>query len=616
MLIWTSTHFGRSRLVHSFSFNVLKAAAPVNSIPHDTLLHSLVVKLGLVNELSVQNKLLRVYVKCRDLDSARNLFDEMARRNVVSWNTVICGLVDGGYGGEFKMRQHSIFLYFKKMLMGLVDPDGITFNGLFRSCVVLNDVESGRQLHSFVMKIGFDLDCFVGSAVVDFYAKCGLYEDARLAFSCILYRDLVLWNVMLYCCVFNSLSREAIEVFRLMQLEGFKGDDFTFSSLLSSCKYKGSGELGKQLHCLLIKQSFDLDILVASSLVNVYTKNDNLYDARKVFDEMPTRNSVSWTTMIVGYGQHEYGKEAVKLFRRMFRKDYCPDELTFASVLSSCGFTSGASELMQVHSCLIKLGFEAFLSINNGLIYAYSKCGIIAAALQCFRLIAEPDLVTWTSIICGLALCGLEKDAVKLFDKMLSYGIRPDKIAFLGVLSACSHGGFVSMGLHYFNLMTNQYQLVPDSEHLTCLIDLLGRAGSLDQAFDLLKSMPKEAGPDALRAFIRACRTHGNLRLAKRAMEFASEPDEPVNYSLVSNMYASEGRWSDVARMRKLINDRCEQKTPGLSWVEIAGYNHLFISGDRSHPQSLDLYAMLGLLLNTMKKDYKFTASQVDIVPE
>ncbi|KAE8646545.1 hypothetical protein Csa_004959 [Cucumis sativus] len=244
------------------------------------------------------------------------------------------------------------------------------------------------------------------------------------------------------------------------------------------------------------------------------------------------------------------------------------------------------------------------------------ECGIIAAALQCFRLIAEPDLVTWTSIICGLALCGLEKDAVKLFDKMLSYGIRPDKIAFLGVLSACSHGGFVSMGLHYFNLMTNQYQLVPDSEHLTCLIDLLGRAGSLDQAFDLLKSMPKEAGPDALRAFIRACRTHGNLRLAKRAMEFASEPDEPVNYSLVSNMYASEGRWSDVARMRKLINDRCEQKTPGLSWVEIAGYNHLFISGDRSHPQSLDLYAMLGLLLNTMKKDYKFTASQVDIVPE
>lgn len=216
----------------------------MNPIPRGTQSHSLIIKLGLANELSVQNKLLKIYVKCRDLESAGNVFDEMSRRNVVSWNTVICGLVDCGYGADFKLRQHSIFLYFKKMLMGMVRPDGVTFNGLFRSCVVLNDVESGRQLHGFVMKIGFDLDCFVGSAVVDFYGKCGLYEDARLAFSCILYRDLVLWNVMLYCYVFNCLGREAIEVFCLMQLEGFKGDDFTFSSLLSSCKYKGSGELG------------------------------------------------------------------------------------------------------------------------------------------------------------------------------------------------------------------------------------------------------------------------------------------------------------------------------------------------------------------------------------
>ncbi|XP_022958961.1 pentatricopeptide repeat-containing protein At2g46050, mitochondrial isoform X1 [Cucurbita moschata] len=616
MLIWPSTHFGCCRLVHSFSFNVLKAAADLNSIPRGTKLHSLVIKLGLANELSVQNKLLKIYVKCRDLGRARNLFDEMRRRNVVSWNTVICGVVNCGYGGEFKMRERSILSCFKNMLMDMVDPDGVTFNGLFRSCDVMNDVGSGKQLHGFVIKIGFDLDCFVGSAVVDFYAKCGLYEDARLAFSSVLYKDLVLWNVMLYCYVFNCLAKEAIEIFFLMQLEGFTGDDFTFSSLLSSCKYKGSGELGKQLHVHLIKHSFDLDILVASSLVNMYAKNNHLYDARKAFDEMPIRNSVSWTTMIVGYGQQEHGKEAVKLLRRMFEEDYYPDELTFASVLSSCGFTSGASELIQVHSCLIKLGFEAFLSVNNGLINAYSKCGTISPALRCFRLIAEPDLVSWTSIICGFAFCGLEKAAVELFDKMLSQGIRPDKIAFLGVLSACSHGGFVNMGLHYFNLMTNEYQIVPDSEHLTCLIDLIGRAGSLDEAFKLLKSVSEEAGPDAFRSFIRACRTHGRLRLAKWAMEFASDPCKPVNSSLMSNMYASEGRWSDVARMRKLLKDSCEPKVPGFSWIEIAGYNHLFVSSDRSHPQSSDLYEMLGLLLNTVKKDYKSTASNIDIEPE
>ncbi|XP_022157684.1 pentatricopeptide repeat-containing protein At2g46050, mitochondrial [Momordica charantia] len=610
MLICPSTHFGRSRLLHSLSFNALKASAAAGSS------HSLVIKLGLVNQLSVQNKVLGLYVRCKKFKDARKLFDEMSRRNVVSWNTVICGLVDCGYGGEFKTRQHPNISFFKEMLLARVDPDGVTFNGLLRSCVVLNDVESGRQLHGLVMKVGFDLDCFVGSAVVDFYAKCGLYEDARLAFGCILYRDLVLWNVMLYCYVFNYLGRGAIEIFYLMQLEGFRGDDFTFSSLLSSCNFIGSGELGKQIHGLLIKQSFDLDILVASSLVNMYAKNNSLHNARKVLDEMPTKNSVSWTTMIVGYGQQEDGKEAVRLFGRMFREDYCPDELTFASVLSSCGFISGASELKQVHSCLLKFGFEAFLSINNGLITAYSKCGSVAAALRCFSLIAEPDLVTWTSIICGLAFCGLERDAVELFEKMLSYGIRPDRIAFLGVLSACSHGGLVNMGLHYFNLMTNGYQIVPDSEHLTCLIDLIGRAGLLDEAFDLLKSVPKEAGSDAFGAFIRACRTHGNPRLAKWTMEFSSEPKEPVNYSLMSNMYASEGSWSDVARMRKLMKDSCERKSPGYSWIEIAGFNHLFVSSDRSHPQSLDLYVMVGLLLNTTKKDYISIASKVDLAPE
>ncbi|KAK9910367.1 hypothetical protein M0R45_034332 [Rubus argutus] len=206
---------------------------------------------------------------------------------------------------------------------------------------------------------------------------------------------------------------------------------------------------------------------------------------------------------------------------------------------------------MQVHAYMVKLGFYSFLSIANALINAYSKCGSIASASKCFDLVAEPDLVTWTSVISACAFHGLAKEATQIFDKMLTYGIRPDGIAFVGVLSACSHGGLVKKGLHYFKLMTNDYQFFPDSEHYTCLIDLLGRAGLLDEALNILTSIPIETDPSSFGAFIGACKVNGNVELAKLAAEklFTLEPNKPVNYTIMSNTYSSENRWADVARV-------------------------------------------------------------------
>ncbi|KAF5205193.1 Pentatricopeptide repeat-containing protein [Thalictrum thalictroides] len=491
----------------------------------------------------------------------------------------------------------------RRMLFDKVEPNYITFVSLLNSCVELYDVRSGKQLHCFITKSLFSNNHVVSSVLIDLYGKCGLVEEARRLFDTTLSKDLVLWNVMVSCYTLNGLGKESLGIFELLRSDGFKGDDFTFSSLLCSCGMIGFGDVGKQIHGLIIRLSFDMDILVSSALIDMYVKTDNLLDAHKIFDGMTARNVVSWTTMVVGYGRQGDGKEAMQLFKGMLRGYLSPDELTIASILSSCAHIAAINEIGQVHAHAAKKGLESFLSIGNALINAYSKCGSLAGALKSFNSIDEPNLITWTSIIGAYAFHGLPRRAIEVFEEMLSKGAKPDRLAVLEVLSACSHGGLVSEGFHYFGSMTKDHQLVPSLEHYACLIDLLGRAGHLDRAYDILENMPTEPGAKVLGAFIGACKAHGNIRLAILAAErlFRLEPKDPMSYTLMSNIYAFVGCWIDVARVRKLMRDRCVHKVPGCSWIEIGAKVHTFVSTDISHPQATELYNMLelfGWLLN------------------
>lgn len=562
-----STHFNNSYLTDSLISNLLKIAAK-RGFPEGKQIHTHVIKLGFCNLLALENQLLHVYVKCKEVSDACKLFDEMPVRNVVTWNTLICGVAD--CSGRLKSILHLGFHYFRRMALQRVSPDYITFTSLLHTSVELDDIEIGGQLHCVVVKSGWCVDRFVNSALVDLYAKFGLVEDAVRAFDCVLKRDVVLWNVMVSCYVLNGLGEQAFGVFKLMRLEGIKGDNFTFTSLLNACAVLGSCELGRQIHSLVIKQCFDLDVVVASSLVDMYAKNENIFNARKAFDEMNSTNVISWNTMIVGYGRNNDGKEAIILLQQMLQENFGPDELTLACVISSCGNSSLLCETVQVHAYAIKNGSSTFLSVGNALINSYSKCGTIACAFQSFSSILEPDLVSWTSMIGAYAFHGLSKHGIELFETMLSSGgLRPDRVAFLGVISACSHGGLVSEGLYYFNLMTDNYHIVPNSEHYACLVDLLGRGGLLKEALDVLVSMPMGPGSDALGAFIGACKVHGNVEMAKWATNKLSElePHKSVNYTLISNIYASRGSWFDVARVRKVMRDNGSYKVPGSSQI-------------------------------------------------
>ncbi|OWM64258.1 hypothetical protein CDL15_Pgr018830 [Punica granatum] len=594
-----SVHCGDSSYFwdRNFVSEALKISAKVRSILGGEQLHAAIVKFGLVDVLSLQNQILDVYVKCGRCQDAWRLFEELPVRNVVTWNTLINGLV--GFPHNVKYDCCTVFSAIRRMQLESVNPDFLTFSSLLRASVECKNMGIGTQLHCFIVKYGFLQNCFVSNSLLNFYGKLGAIQNARQLFDEVKYRDLAVWNAMLSCYALEPSPRGgALRIFCSMHQEGLKGDEFTFSMLLSFCAASVFLHLGKQIHGLIVKFSFAVDVLVSSALIDMYAKNGLVDDARRTFDEMPFRNLVSWTTIIVCYGKQGNGRETMRILREMLRRDFHPDELTLSSVLTSCGNVSATSEILQLHAYLVKSRLHTFLSVSNSLISAYSKCGSIESASQCFDSFAEPDIVTWTSIICAYGFHGLAKESCEMFRKMLSHEIRPDKVAFLGVLSACSHAGLVNEGLYYFNLMTDVYGIIPDSEQYACLIDLAGRHGLLEQAYEVLSSMP-ELDPSTLGAFIGACKVHGNSRLAREAADrlFSLELDKSVNYTLLSNIYALEGKWENVARVRKLMKQRCEHKVPGCSWIEVSGNVHTFVSGDKSNPRSSELYDALEMFL-------------------
>ncbi|MED6188511.1 hypothetical protein PIB30_086650, partial [Stylosanthes scabra] len=596
-------YFRDPEFVHLFCAKALKVAAIRGFLPEGKQLHAHLIKFGFCHVLSLQNQILGLYLKCKETRDALKLFDELPGRNVVSWNIVIRGVV--GSGNENDLNPHLGFCYFKRMLLEKVAPDDITLNGLIGVCAKFHDVEIGVQLHCFAVKQGLDLDCFVGSALVDFYAKFGLVENSRRVFRAVRCRDLVMLNVMISCYALNCLPEEAFSIFNSMRSDGVNGDEFTFSSLLSICDRLEYYDFGKQAHSLILKLSLESDILVASALINMYAKNENVIDAKRVFDKMAIRNVVVWNTMIVGCGNCGEVIDAMKILRDMLLEGFFPDELTISSILSSCGYASAIIETQQAHALAVKLSLQEFISASNSLITAYSKCGSITGAFNCFRLISEPDLVTYTSLINAYAFHGLAKEATEMFERMLSRGIKPDRISFLGVLSACVHCGFVNAGLHYFKLMTDVYHIIPDSDHYTCLVDLLGRHGSINEAFEFLKSVPIQAESSMLGAFIGSCQLHENVELAKTAAEklFAIEPEKIVNYAVMANIYASHNHWYYAERVRKAMKDKNVAKFPGCSWIQVSNQVHSFKSGDKAHHKVLQIYATLKMLLRSMKEE-------------
>ncbi|MCL7050880.1 hypothetical protein MKW94_015851 [Papaver nudicaule] len=560
-------------------------------------IHGYLIKLGHYSDSFSANALLDMYAKLGELEAAKTVFDEIRQPDIVSWNAVISGCVLQEY-------HDSALRLFMKMTMVGTNPDMFTISSILKSCAEMGMKELSMQIHCDLIKRDIGSDFFVGVGLVDVYSKCDLIEDARKVFDRLPEHDVIAWNAMISGYTQSGYDDEALSVFVDMQKEGLGFNQTTLSAVLKSTASLQADVVTRQVHVLIVKTGFQSDDYVVNSLIDSYGKCKLLMEARRYFEEHPSRDVVPFTSMITAFAQHGEGEEALKLFLKMLDTGVALDGFVYNSLLNACTTLSAYEQGKQIHVHILKSGFVFDIFVGNALVNMYGKCGSIEDARCAFSELPERGVIAWSSMIGGLAQHGRGKEALDMFDKMLKEGVSPNHITLVSVLCACNHAGLVREAKRLFELMELLFGIRPMQEHYACMVDLLGRAGKLNEAVELVNKMPFEADASVWGALLGASRIHGDLELGKYAADklIILEPDKSVTHTLLANMYAASGEWGGVLEIRRLIKDSKVKKEPGMSWIEVRDAVHTFMVGDRNHSRTEEIYAKLDELSDLLSK--------------
>ncbi|KAK2980860.1 hypothetical protein RJ640_003087 [Escallonia rubra] len=511
----------------------------------------------------------------------------------------------------------------------------VLLSSLLRRCSCLDHV---HQTHAFMVPKGLDQDNLLLSRFIDACSASGFLDYAYSVFSHKSLPDIFLYNTMIKALSRHlpglDYAKEAVFLYNQARVIGLQIDSYSFPFALKAVVRLSAVALGREIHCQALCSGLDTNVHVAAALIQMYSSCTCVEDARKVFDEMPLRdvvswnamvagyvkvgdmdsamevfgrmperNVISWTAVIAGYAQANRPSEAIFVFRRMQLDGVHPDEVSMLAALSACAHL-GALELGEwIHSYTDKHGLRKTVSLNNALIDMYAKSGNINKAVDIFENMEHKTVITWTTIIVGLALHGLGREALQMFSRMVRARIRPNDVTFIGILSACSHVGLVEMGRWFFNAMGSRYGIKPRIEHYGCMTDLLGRAGCLQEAQELIRGMPFEANAAIWGSLLAASRIRGDTELGERALQhlIKLEPHNSGNYSLLSNMYTAHGSWNEAGNTRTVMRNIGVKKMPGGSCIEVDKAVHEFKAGDRSHPQSDRIYMLVSQINGGLK---------------
>ncbi|KAL3516600.1 hypothetical protein ACH5RR_023502 [Cinchona calisaya] len=525
-------------------------------------LHSLLIKTALTFNTFVANRLMDMYSKCNSIDCAEKAFIDIPVKNSHSWNTMISA-----------------------------------------------------------------------------YSQMGRFSKAHQLFDEMPERNIISYNSVISSLIKQGFYRESINIFKRMQKEDWlRIDEFTVVSLVNACASLGSLKLLCQVHGAAIVNGLKFDVVLCNSLIDAYGKcrrpmcsymvfsqmqkrdvvswtsivvayaqAGRLEDACKGFDQMPERNLVSWTALISGFAQNGRGDKALYLFAQMLEEGVVPSAFTYVSVLSACADLALIERGKQVHGRIIRNGNIADFCnayLINALIDMYSKSGEMKYAITLFEFFHDKDVVTWNSMIIGLAQNGQAELSLALFMCMTERHTKPNYVTFLGVLSACSHAGLVSDGFRIIDRMEKEFGMLPRLDHYAILIDLLGRKNRLQEAFELLEKAP--VGSDHIGmwgALLSACGIHGNVDLARRAAEalFELEPNNSGRYVMLYNVYTAAGWWDEACRVRRLMDERGLRKEAAYSWIEVRNSRHEFVSKDKTHSHIEEIQEILHMLIDQMK---------------
>ncbi|XAR51891.1 hypothetical protein NMG60_11006680 [Bertholletia excelsa] len=533
--------------------SVVRASAELGDFGLGMSIFGLIVKVGFDHNISVSNSLITLnlrlgkidlarkifdqmekrdvvswtaiidmYVEMGDLRQARRIFDEMPERNEVSWSTMIARCSQSGNSEE------AVEL-FSQMLKDGHSPNTSCFPSILCALADLKALQAGMNIHGHLSKIGLERDVFISSSLINLYSRCGRTEDARLVFDLISNKNFVSWN----------------------------------------------------------------------SMVSGYGLNGQLEKAKEVFDLIPEKNSISWNTMISSYFGNEKFDKVFEVFNQLLLTGIKPNQSTFSTVLCACASTASIEKGRDLHGKIFKLGLQNNVFVGTALLDMYAKSGDIESSKCVFSLMREKNEISWTAMIQGLAENGFAEESLMLFEEMeRTSSATANDLILSSVLFACSHSGLVEKGLRYFNSMENVYGVKPNDGHYTCMVDMLSRAGRLAEAEEFIAKMPCQPDITTWAALLSGCRTHKNEKIAERTAKKLLELVEknPGGYVLLSNIYASASRWVDLLTTRNLMKEMGLKKLSGYSWIEVRNQVHLFCSQDGNHSQWAEMQQILELL--------------------
>lgn len=556
------------------------------------------------------------------MENARKLFDEMPEKDVMALNSLLHGYFLSGKGLE-------AFLLYRRVGLG----DKFVLATVVSGCADCGAYELGKQIHAHIIGSGVEVDCVLGSALVDMYGKCedvdsacrvvelmecpdefslsalvsgysdcGRVENAERVFDTKRNRGVVLWNSMINGYVANERGRDALLLFIEMRgEEGLLLDASTFATVFGACASLGILEIGKQIHACCLKYGALEDVVVTSALIDSYSKLGewedacrvsgearvrdtvllnsmiNVYfncgmmdEARRIFDSISNKSLISWNTMVVGYSQNGCAIEALDLFAEMHRMNLRLDKVALASAISASASICALGIGEQLFSLATINGLASDPIISTSVIDLYCKCGSVANGWRLFNWMTKSDVALWNSMMMGYASNGYGTEVLKLFEAMRSANMAPNDVSFIAILSGCCHSGLVEEGLEWFYRMKEEYDIDPKLEHCSLVVDLLVRAGRLQEAVDFIGTMPFEADESIWTCVLGGCKARGDENLGRRAAEMLIKlgPREAGPFVQISSMYAAKEQWSTSQRFRQMMRERRIRKNPGYSWID------------------------------------------------
>ncbi|KAI4295563.1 hypothetical protein L6164_035598 [Bauhinia variegata] len=570
--------------------SVLKACCLIGLPLQGEEIHGFVVKNGLVGDVFVCNALIQLYGECRSLAAARMFFDKMANKDDVSWSTMIRNYCRSG------MLDEALDILRKMHAMG-VKLSEVAMISMVNVFADFADLKLQKAMHAYVVRNRSYGNSVVPltTALIDMYAKCANLVYARRLFDRLSGVGIVSWTAMIAGYIHCSDLNEGGRVFLQMLQEGMFPNDITMVSLIKACGSTRALELGKRLHAFTLRNGFSISLVLATALIDMYGKCGDVISARSIFDSIKSKDLMMWSAMISAYTQAQRIDQAFDIFVQMTDHGIRPNSVTMVSLLSLCAKNGALGVGKWVHAYIAKQGIESDLILKTSLVDMYAKFGDIDAAHQLFMEATDRDILMWNAMISGFAMHGHGEAALAIFAQMERLGILPNDITFIGALHACSHAGLVLQGKKLFQEMVDRFGLVPKVEHYGCMVDLLGRAGLLDEARELISSMPMRPNRVVLGSLLAACKLHKNIKLGEwAAKQFLSMEPQNCGYNvLLSNIHAAANRWGDVADIRRAMKDEGIRKEPGISSLEVNGSVHDFITGDKSLPEAGKIYDMV-----------------------